>query len=132
MKTMTIILCALTALSISANPIKSVQVNECTQAISMQLLDILSQEINVSYADAESNWSGFNQLTLTGKTERGLEQYKANINTSLVIYKVEGFVDSLCDVVEFKITNINQCIENCYAFNDQPRSELKSCVKSCN
>jgi hypothetical protein len=131
MKIMTIILCIFTVLSVSANSSTNVQVNECTQVISIQLLDILSQEKNVSYDDAQNNWTGYNQVTLTGKTQSGLEQYKVNINTGVELYKVKASVDSMCDVVDYKITNVNQCIETCYAYYDSPRSELKSCVNAC-
>jgi hypothetical protein len=111
---------------------KSFAVNACTQAISIQSLDILSQELNVSYSEAESNWSGYDQVTLVADAFEGLEKYTTSIKTENGLYKVESSVDMKCDIVDYKIVDVNLCISTCYAYSDSPGAQLKACVKSCN
>ncbi len=112
--------------------------SECREAIGLQVLDILSQELKVPYDEASSTWSGYqaSQLQLLDElTSAGYEAYVAQIQTKNATYQVRVEVDALCDVVDYTYVNktelVKQCIEACHAFGVRPSAEMKACVLNC-
>lgn len=108
----------------------------CREAVGLQALDILSQELMVSYEHASLNWTGYEEenVKLLGKSGE-LELYLTKIKTDGDVYSLDLSVDSMCDVVDYRINNesekVRQCVQNCYAFYSKPSAEFKYCVASC-
>lgn len=113
-----------------------VQADQCTEVVGLQALDVLSQELMVSFEHAAVNWTGYEEknVKLVGKSGE-LELYSTKIKTDGDVYLLDLSVDSMCDVVDYKIKNesdsVRQCVQTCYAFYSKPSVEFKYCVASC-
>lgn len=112
-----------------------VMADECTEAIGLQALDILSQELNVSY-DVATAWTGYEEENVKFIAKKGeVELYQTKINTGSDVYALDLTVDYMCDVVDYKVVNENekvkQCVETCYAFYSKPSAQFKYCIASC-
>ena len=72
--------------------------DECRDAVELQSMDILAQDIGVSYDEVYREY----QITLTKTQELvdGVEKYEALFNTYVGIFKVKMDVNYYCDVIE--------------------------------
>lgn len=72
--------------------------NECRNSIELQSMDILAQELNVSYEEVEREY----QITLTKTSElvNGIEKYEALFNTYTGVYLVKMDINYFCDVID--------------------------------
>ncbi len=82
--------------------LSSAYADECRNAVENQAMDILSQELNVSFEEVEIEY----QITLT-KTQvltNGIEKYEALFNTYSGIYLLKMDIDYSCDVIDYSNT----------------------------
>ncbi|GEM_PF-4529149 len=79
--------------------ITSTFADECRNNVELQSMDILAQDLGVSYDEVYNEY----QITLTKTQELvdGVEKYEAFFNTYSGVYTVKMDVDYFCDVTSF-------------------------------
>ncbi|PIK16381.1 hypothetical protein [Halobacteriovorax sp. JY17] len=96
---MKLIISILFAISLT---LSSTYADECRNAVEYQAMDILSQELNVSFEEVEIEY----QITLT-KTQvltNSIEKYEALFNTYSGIYLLKMDINYSCDVIGYSNT----------------------------
>ncbi|POB12558.1 hypothetical protein [Halobacteriovorax sp. DA5] len=74
----------------------------CRLEAELQSMDILAQELAVSYDEVYNEYQ--TNISFNGLNEEGLDLYSAYFNTYSGAYKLETVIDERCDVVSFELS----------------------------